>query len=611
MFKVEDIKDPSFIKQLNNKELEALAADIRSFIIKNVATTGGHLASNLGVVEITIAMHYVFDSPKDKFIFDVGHQAYVHKILTGRADKFSSLRQFNGLSGYISRDESIHDIWESGHSSTSISAQAGLIAAQKYTNEDGRIISLIGDSSIANGIAFEGLNFLGQDQGKQPIIILNDNKMGINKSVGAMTKLLNRIRGSKGFRAMRGASMKILPNFLINFLHKIKRGIKGFVQRDNIFEDLGFDYYGPYEGNKIAGLIKILKRAKNSTTPCIIHIVTRKGQGYKPAEENMTDFHGVDGFIPNTGEITKNPNGISYTELISNELLLLREKYQFTLICPAMISSAKLSKFKERYPNDCYDVGIAEEHATVMAAGMAIGNTKSIVMMYSTFAQRAFDNILNDVCRSNLDVMFLFDRAGVVGRDGATHQGIYDIAMLNLMPNIKIIMGKNASETKGLLEYAINHKGPIALRYPKNMTENSEKISILDESWETILCGSKGYVITYGTDVERIEKIIKDNNLDLSLINARFIRPLDENTLNFIAKTNLPVLIYEQVVATASLGMMINSYFNKNAYNTTKIKTMAFDVDEIVTHGDILEVLDHYNLGDKDILNNLLNLCKD
>ena len=608
MFDVTEIKDPSFIKKLNKKELEALAADIREFLIKNISVTGGHLASNLGVVEITIAMHYVFDSPKDKFIFDVGHQAYVHKILTGRASQFDTLRKFNGLSGYISREESEHDIWESGHSSTSISAQAGLI---KASNDDEKVISLIGDSSIANGIAFEGLNYLGQNQSKAPIIILNDNKMGINRSVGSMTTLLNKIRGSKGFRKMRGVALKISPNFIHKFFHKVKRGIKGFVQNDNIFEDLGFDYYGPYDGNNISQLIKVLQRAKKSNTPCLVHVVSKKGKGYKPAEDNMILYHGVDGFNPETGEITKNSEGISYTEIISNELLSLRDKYPFTLICPAMISSAKLTKFKEQYPDDCIDVGIAEEHATVMAAGISLTNQKSIVMLYSTFAQRAFDNILNDVCRSNLDVMFLLDRAGVVGRDGSTHQGIYDIAMLNLMPNMKIMMGKDAAETKGLLEYAINLKGPVALRYPKNTTVDKEKTLIIDESWDILRKGNKCFVISYGSDLSRIEKIIEENNLDVTLVNARFIRPMDEKMLDEIAGTGLPILVYEQVVSTASLGMMINFYYSKKGYNTSKIKCMSFDANEIVTHGDILEVLDYYNLGDKDILENIKSICKD
>ena len=611
MFNVLDIKDPTFIKQLNMKELEALANDIRKFIIDNVAITGGHLASNLGVVEITIAMHYVFDSPTDMFLFDVGHQSYVHKILTGRAKEFATLRQLNGLSGYISRSESEHDIWESGHSSTSISAQAGLLFAKEHNNINGRVISLIGDSSIANGIAFEGLNFLGQYQDKNPIIILNDNKMGINRSVGAMNRFLNRLRGSKGWRKVHGASQKILPNWLMNFCHKTKRGIKAFIQRDNIFEDLGFDYYGPYEGNKVAGLIKILKRAKNNNSPCIIHLVTRKGQGYKPAEANMTDFHGIDGFTPETGVINRNSEITSYTEVVANKLLLERRDLSFKLISPAMISSSKLTKFKEEYPSDCIDVGIAEEHAAVMAAGMAIGGVKSVLMMYSTFAQRAFDQLLNDITRQNLDVFLMLDRAGVVGKDGPTHQGIYDIAMLSLMPNMKIMMGRNSSEVKGLISYGLRHNGPIALRYPKLNTIDLEEVVIKDEKWEVVKEGSEGYVISYGTDVERILNIINENNLNLTLINARFIRPLDEELLNKIANENKPIFIYEQVVEASNLAMMITYYFIKNKYNVSNINNLCFKTDEIVTHGDIKEVLDYYHLGDKDILEAIKNIWKD
>ena len=611
MFDITEIKDPSFIKKLNIKELEALAFDIREFIIKNVATTGGHLASNLGVVEITLALHYVFDSPNDKFLFDVGHQSYVHKILTGRAKEFHTLRQLNGVSGYINKDESIHDIWESGHSSTSISAQAGLISALEHTNTNGRVISLIGDSSIANGIAFEGLNFLGQYQDKNPIIILNDNKMGINRSVGAMNRFLNGLRGSKGWRKVHGVSQKVLPNWLMNFLHKTKRGIKGFIQRDNIFEDLGFDYYGPYEGNNIKGLIKILQRAKNNNTPCIIHLITRKGQGYKPAEANMTDFHGVDGFVPETGIINENNENISFTEVVANELVKLREEIEFKLISPAMISSSKLTKFTELYPADCIDVGIAEEHAAAMAAGMALGGLKSVLMMYSTFAQRAFDQLLNDVTRQNLNVFLLLDRAGVVGKDGPTHQGIYDLAMLSLMPNMKIMMGKDASEVKGLLEYGLKEEGPIALRYPKLKTIDGEKLEIVNEDWEIITEGSKGYLISYGPDVLRIKKIVEDNKLDLTIVNARFIRPLDQKLLDKIAFDNKPILIYEQVVESSSLAMMINFYFTQNKYNTSLINYMAFNTNQIITHGDIIEVLDYYHMGDKDILEKIKSIWKD
>ena len=611
MFNILDIKDPTFIKQLNIKELEALALDIRKFIIENVAVTGGHLASNLGVVEITIAMHYVFDSPNDMFLFDVGHQSYVHKILTGRAKEFASLRQLNGLSGYINRHESEHDIWESGHSSTSISAQAGLITALEHNNQNSRVISLIGDSSIANGIAFEGLNFLGQYQDKNPIIILNDNKMGINRSVGAMNRFLNRLRGSKGWRKVHGVGQKVLPNFLMTFLHKTKRAIKAFVQRDNIFEDLGFDYHGPYEGNNIKGLIKILQRAKNSSTPCLIHIITRKGQGYKPAEKNMTDFHGIDGFTPETGKINKHSEAVSYTEIVANKLLEARKEKTFKLISPAMISSSKLTKFKELYPNDCIDVGIAEEHAAVMAAGLALGNVKNVLMMYSTFAQRAFDQLLNDITRQNLDVFLMLDRAGVVGKDGPTHQGIYDIAMLSLMPNMKIMMGRNAQEVKGLIEYGLKYTGPITLRYPKLSTIDSAEILIADEKWEVVKEGSKGYIISYGPDVERILEIIEANKLDLTLINARFIRPLDETLLNKIASDDKPILIYEQVVESSSLAMMITFYFVQNKLNIANINNMCFKTDEIVTHGDIKEVLEYYQLGDKDILERIKEIWKD
>ena len=611
MFDVTEIKDPSFIKQLNIKELEALAFDIRKFIIKNVAISGGHLASNLGMVEITLALHYVFDSPNDKFLFDVGHQAYVHKILTGRAHEFHTLRSLNGISGYISREESEHDIWESGHSSTSISAQAGLIEAMEHTQTPGRVISIIGDSSIANGIAFEGLNYLGQNQNQNPIIILNDNKMGINKSVGAMNRFLNRLRGSKGWRKVHGAGVKIFPNWFMSFLHKTKRGIKGFIQRDNIFEDLGFDYYGPYEGNKIKGLIKVFKRAKNNNAPLIIHLITRKGQGYKPAEDNMTDFHGIDGFVPETGEISKNTDTVSYTEVVSNELLKLKEEVDFKLISPAMISSSKLTKFKELYPKDCIDCGIAEEHAAIMAAGLALGNVKNVLMMYSTFAQRSFDQLLNDITRGNLDVFLMLDRCGVVGKDGATHQGIYDIAMLNLMPNIKIMMGKDSGEVKGLVKYGLTQKGPIALRYPKLKTTDKDTLEILNTDWVVERNGSKGYIISYGPDVDRIIKILDDNNLDISVINARFIRPIDKKLLDKIALENKPVLVYEQVVSSSSLAMMIAGYFVNMKYDTKVLNSMAFDNDLIITHGDITDVLNHYHMGDGDIYNKVVEIWKD
>lgn len=609
MINLYDIKDPSFLKQMNIKELTELACNIRKFLIDSISATGGHLASNLGSLEATIAMHYVFDSPNDKLLFDVGHQCYVHKILTGRAKDFESLRKLDGLSGYINKNESTHDIWESGHAGTTISAQAGLIAAQKYTKDSGRVIAFIGDASIASGVAFEGLNFLGQDQNKTPIIILNDNKMGISKSVGALNKFLSKIRGGKAMRSTHDFLIKIFPAFLTNFFHKVKRGIKGFIQKDNIFEDLGFDYYGPYEGNDIKILIKIFEKVKRSKKPAIIHIITRKGQGYEPAVSNMPLFHGVESFDSNTGNINKSDSLKSFSEIMALELVRLREKYQFSLICPAMIDAAKLNCFKEKYPNDTYDVGIAEAHAAVMAAGMSLGNVRVVVPYYSTFAQRAFDHMLNDICRQNLPVIFLLDRAGVVGKDGSTHQGIYDIAMLNLMPNIKVAMGKDAEESKGLLEYALKDNSPIAIRYPRAKAEDLEPKLITNMDWQIELEGNLGYVISYGPDLLRIKRIILENKLDVTLVNARFIKPYDVKMLSSIGLSKKPVLVYEQVVESASLGMNIVSYFAKEGFDATKVLRMSFNNDDIVRHGQIESVLERYHLGDSDILDWIKKLC--
>lgn len=605
MFDVTNIKDPSFIKKLNTKELEQLSADIRAFLIENVNKTGGHLASNLGAVEATIAMHYVFDSPKDKILFDVGHQAYVHKILTGRAKDFATLRQTGGLSGYISRDESVHDIWESGHSSTTISAQAGFIASEKYTKDTGRVIAFIGDSSIANGVAFEGINFEGQYQDRRPIIILNDNKMGISKSVGALTKFLNRVRGTRFMRSTHAFLIRIFPTFITNFFHHVKRGIKGLIQQDNIFEDLGFDYYGPYEGNDIKVLIRILEKAKRSKSPCIVHIITRKGQGYAPAESHMSSYHGIEGELNRTTD----DNLKSYSSLVTDELIKLRRTMPFAVICPAMFDAAKLKDFKIEYPEDCYDVGIAEEHATVMGAAMGLNGVRVFLPMYSTFSQRAFDYFLNDICRQNIPISILLDRAGVVGADGATHQGIYDISMLSLMPNIKITMGRNASETKGLIHYSVTQNCPFVIRYPRMRTLDLEMALITDESWPIINEGQKGIVISYGPDLERILKLINKHNLDIAVINARFIKPLDMAMLDKIGQSGLPVLVYEQVTKVGSLGMQIALYFTEHHYGPKKFKLMSFKENDIVCHGAIDEVLELYGLGDSNLEKELLALC--
>lgn len=603
MFDLYKIKDPSFIKDLTLNEMKVLSQEIREFLIENVSKTGGHLASNLGIVEITIALHFVFDSPSDKLLFDVGHQSYVHKILTGRAKDFDTLRKFNGLSGYISRAESIHDCFESGHSSTSISTQLGML----YANEHSRnVVSIIGDSAIANGVAFEALNCTNEIK-KSPIVILNDNKMGISKSVGGLNKNLNKIRGTRVWRGTKCFLHKILPNFVTNYLHKIKRGIKGFLQFDNIFEDMGYDYFGPYNGNNIKEVIKALEKAKKLKRPVLIHLLTQKGKGYKFAEEDEENFHGVGKFDPVLGIDSTLKDG-SFSEIIANSLIKARGKINFKVINPAMLGGTKLDLFQKEYPNDIIDVGIAEEHAVAMATGIALENQNVVLTMYSTFAQRAYDFFLNDIARQNLKVLVCLDRAGIVGPDGSTHQGVYDISMFNSMPNFKIAMPMNANEADNLINYYFMQNSPMVIRYPKAKASLEDSQDIKNDKWYYILNNkSKSCVISYGPDLLRIKKIIEENDLKVDLINALFIKPLDLELLRKFNKYE-SILIYEQVIKTNSLGSNIIYEINQLNYNV-KIKHMCLNLDEYLVHGDIPSVLNKYNLGDNSLLKEIKKIC--
>ncbi|MFI3251515.1 MAG: 1-deoxy-D-xylulose-5-phosphate synthase [bacterium] len=604
MFDLNKITDPSFVKELSIKELKILSNDIRNFLIDNVSKTGGHLASNLGVVEITIALHYVFDSPNDKLLFDVGHQSYVHKILTGRASEFNSLRKFDGLSGYIKRDESIHDCFESGHSSTSIATGLGMLYAEE---SDRSVVSIIGDSAIANGVALEALN-ITHETNTNPIVILNDNKMGIGKSVGALNKNLSKIRGTKFWRGIKTFFRFILPSFLITFLHKIKRGIKGFLQADNIFEDMGYDYFGPYNGNNIKDVIAAMQRAKKIKKPVLIHLITEKGKGYTLAEDDENgDFHGVPSFDPVLG-VDKTKIDNSFSEAFALSLIEIRKYYEFKVINPAMISGTKLDLFQDIYPNDIIDVGIAEELAVSMSTGLALEGKDVVVSMYSTFAQRAYDYFLNDVARQNLKVLVCLDRAGIVGADGSTHQGVYDVSMFNSMPNFKIAMPMNKSEMYGLMKYYFIQSNPMVIRYPKAFCSEGNSKDITDTSWYYLLNNnSKTAVISYGYDLERINKIVKENNFNVDIINALFIKPLDLKMIREMNKYD-NILIYEQVVRNNSLGSNIIYELNQLNYQIN-IKHMCFNVDDFLVHGDIESVLDKYNLSDKHILKEIKILC--
>lgn len=616
MIDLEKIEDPSFVKSLSKQELKQLAQQIREFLIENISKTGGHLASNLGVVEITLALNYVFDQNVDQMIFDVGHQSYVHKILTGRAKEFSTLRKFGGISGYVSSSESKYDVWESGHSSNSISAMSGFLIADKDKTNQKRVISIIGDSSIANGLAFEGLNFLGNNKELAPIIVLNDNKMGISRSVGAMSKLFSRLRGTKAWRRFKQIMNAIFPTFITNRFHRIKQAFKAFFLADNVFENMGFSYYGPINGNNLSGLIKTFERVKKLNKPVIIHCLTKKGCGYKFAEEDMAgSFHGVGPFDVETGKpLTPSvPNRYSFSSISAGAICSIRKNQRFFVVTPAMKVGTEMGLFSKKFPEDFYDVGIMEEHAATMTAGIAKQGKSVVLLMYSTFAQRAYDEILNDICRQNLKVIIGIDRAGVVGDDGSTHQGIYDVSMFNAMPNMMICMAKDGNELVSLWRYAFKAPTSIVIRYPKgkvdfDMEEIDNIPGLETPSWEIICEGSKGIVISYGNDIIRLQKLIKENNLDVTLVNARFIRPVDADILTKVFEMNKPILVIEQVVQVGTLLDNIIHFAIDNGFNTSLVKAKGFSANDIIQHGSIKEVLEYYGFGDAEFVKEIKKL---
>lgn len=571
--KLEDIKSPDFVKDLTIEQLKQLADDIRSFIINNVSETGGHFSSNMGSVEIIIALHYVFDSPYDKFIFDVGHQVYPHKILTGRANSFNTLRKKEGLGAFIKYNESIHDVWESGHSSTSLSAAAGFLEAKSYGEKIGEVITVIGDGSIQNGLAFEGLNYLGNIP-KKGIVIINDNDMSISKNVGRLAKYFSKIRIKKSYRRLK----KITPVFLQRGFRRIKNAFRNIVYGSNVFANLGYKYYGPIDGHNIEELIRYFQFAKNTNTSVILHCKTIKGKGYKYSENDINGkWHGIGPFDIETGNLKakENPENISWGKGVC-ELLVetAKDNDNIFVITPAMIGGSNLTLFQKEYPSKLIDVGINEEHAVVMAASMSRNGLIPIVSIYSTFLQRTYDQLNHDVARNNNHVIFMVDRAGINGGDGSTHQGIFDISFLSHLPNMVITTPKDLSEAKNLLNLAIKYQGPFVIRYPKGNTKliSYEEENIKIGTWIEELPISEVNIITYGYDV--IEYKSKLSNV--GLINARFIKPLDMDILRKLS--NKKVIIVEEVIKNGSLGSLILDVNNKEQLS---MEIVHYAIDDI------------------------------
>lgn len=581
-----NIKNPLFLKKMSVFELEELSRDIRNFLIDKISITGGHLSSNLGIVDLTIAIHKVFNAPKDKIIFDVGHQSYTHKILTGRAHEFDKLRQYNGLSGFQKMSESIYDSYEAGHSSTSLSAALGYAIARDLDKKKHNVIAIIGDGSIGNGLAYEALNHIGSLNTKL-IVILNDNEMSISKNVGAIHNTLDKIRSN--FKNEKIKKVPYLGKKIKSGTKLIKESFKKIYMKEGyLFEEFGFTYYGPINGHDYDEMLNYLEIAKKSNRPVLLHVITEKGKGYKYAESDIEGiWHGISPFDKETGIIkSKNDGLISWSEVISNHLIdIAKTNKDIIAITPAMANGSKLNKFKELYKDRFIDVGIAEEHALVMANSMAIAGKKPFVSIYSTFLQRGYDQVFHDIARMDSNVVIGIDRAGIVGEDGETHQGLYDIAFLNHIPNMIIAAPKNSSEAKGILEFAFNSKHPFAIRYSKQRIEyNNESIVISDYSWEEIKKGSDAVIITYGDFVNNAKIIannLKKDKLNIGIINARFIKPIDTSMLDKIIKTKKPIIVYEEACLIGSLGSMISSYIvNSN----TRIKCFGIK-DTFVKQG--------------------------
>ena len=606
---VVDIKDPSFLKTLNIDELEALAGDIRTFLIQNVSKTGGHFSSNLGVVELTIALHYVFESPKDYILFDVGHQSYVHKILTGRAKDFDTLRQFNGLSGFMKTYESEHDHWEAGHSSTAISGAVGMAVARDLDDEDYEIIAVVGDAAFMSGESLEALNHLGGLNSKV-IIILNDNDMSIGRNVGGLSNYFNNIRKSVKYNNMRDNYVNALTknkagNALYKFTRSIKDRIKRNVLSESMFSEFGIDYVGPIDGHNFEELITGFEMAKRMNHSVVIHVHTIKGKGYPLAEYDKQGlYHGVAPFDYTKGIVVeKDPLNKSFSQLVSDQIDYLMDRDEdIVCVTPAMITGSCLRECFNHHPDRCFDVGIAEEHAMTFVAGLSMNKKKPYLTIYSSFLQRAYDQLNHDIARMDIPCLIGIDRAGLVGEDGDTHHGVFDIGLFSSLPHIIFMTPKDSIEAIRMINTAMfNNDHPYLIRFPKGNVEtvNEPLLETIEiGSWEWIIDKKSTItIITYDTKVGKVERMINEYDLPISLVNARFLKPMDYNMLNMIGKSHQKILVYETDMINGGLGSMISQYYHENHINVD-LYFMGIE-DHYVPQGTIDELLDYEKIDIK------------
>lgn len=615
---LENYKDINDIKSMSLKEQEQLAQEIRIFLTDKVSKTGGHLASNLGVVELTLSLFDVFDLNKDKLIWDVGHQAYIHKILTGRKDKFETLRQFGGLSGFPKSAESAYDFFETGHSSTSISAALGMARARDLNKENYDVVAVIGDGALTGGMALEALNDVGYRKTKL-IIILNDNQMSIGKNVGGVSSYLSKIRMDPKYNRLKEEveyAIKKIPNIgkgMAKYLERIKNGIKQMVVPGMFFEEMGIKYLGPIDGHNIKELTDVLSKAKNINGPAIIHVITKKGKGYKFAESNPAKFHGIGPFHCESGELCFSSSN-SYSKAFGDELVQLAESNKnIVAITAAMRDGTGLKEFSEKYSDRFFDVGIAEQHAVTLAAGMSKQGLKPVFAVYSTFLQRAYDQLLHDICIQKLPVIFAIDRAGIVGDDGETHQGVFDLSYLTHMPNMTVMSPKCIPELKNMLRWAFNQNYPIAIRYPRGGDSDKVLLEPIENFkhgiWETIFDEGKIALIAQGKMVQHAIKVrekLKEAGISIRVINACFIKPLDKRLLEDLVEEGVSIVTIEDNIVRGGLGSYILEYVN-TLDKKVKILNLGFK-DDFITHGktDILYKL--YGLDSDGITKSVLKI---
>ncbi len=595
---IENIESPEDLKRLSRDQLPLLAEELRGLIIEQVSCGGGHLASNLGVVELTIALHYVFRAPTDKIVWDVGHQSYSHKLITGRYRKFSTLRKHGGLSGFPRIGESPFDAFGTGHSSTSISAAVGMIEARDKRGEHFKVIAVIGDGAMTSGLAFEGLNHAGQLK-KDMIVILNDNEMSISKNVGALSAYLNRILTGQAYQRFKKETKSLIEQIpkvggqVSKIAQRAEESLKGFFLPGMLFGELGFNYVGPIDGHNIELLIETLGRVGTADGPTLVHVITKKGRGYTFSENDPCVFHGIGPFDMDTGEATSDTSTPTYSAVFGEALTELSKKdIRLVAVSAAMREGTGLDVFAETFPERFYDVGIAEPHAVTFAAGLASQGLRPVVAIYSTFLQRAYDEIVHDVCLQNLPVIFAIDRAGIVGEDGATHQGLFDISYLRHIPNLLVMAPKDGSELRKMLHLALQHDGPSAIRYPRGKAREISGYPLGEGEVRT----GKGEILTDGDDMAvvavgntvqpalRASEMLRKDGINVCVINARFVKPLDEALILSVSRRTKKIVTVEENVLAGGFGSSVLECLERAGMTGISVRRIGIG-DEFVEHG--------------------------